>query len=611
MARQVRWGTPGKSDHYPPLRNRWVFLGPALLLGAAAMGLLFLFWIAGFRTPVAPGAVIGQHANIEARCEECHTPRAGVSDTRCQRCHDPAGAGRLNNAAHVLFGSGDPRKAAAAPRVDCAHCHIDHRGRSWALTRVDEGQCSQCHFRTFSAHPQFAVLRNHSTQAPGIRFPHDKHVAELAKQGVVEKDSCIKCHEPSGPTRDLEPISFDRHCASCHAKEGSVGPVEPIPQALLIAPDALAAQGQVNFRLDEFETSRSRINKTFVRHKDDWVLANLRKMRRDIDPEGCAVERGALLARESQLRRKLALSAPLAGLDLPALQGREAALDSEIKGAEARIRAQGGAADPPAGLARLDEVFSAVARSGDAAAKAEATRLRGEIEALRGATAAPAGLPVEDVEARKSELLALLDAVEAADPALRARAEDLRRRLLAFNPGEVGVEMLARVRDQRMAERARVRDEIILRQAGIASPPAALLVAEQRAIRDALLETRRRLREIGEAASGTQALAGEAKAASLQALGVLTAACQKCHILDGPTMLPVRPANPVLARATFVHAPHLLQADCARCHAGVERSKQATELNFKGVESCQECHRPRRVRQDCQSCHRYHPRAMP
>ncbi len=609
--RLVRWGTPGKSDHYPPLRKQWGFLGPALALGAAALGLLLLSWVVGFRTPVAPGAVIGQHATIEARCEECHTSRAGVSDVRCQRCHDPAGAGRLNNAAHVLFGSGDPRKAAAAPRVDCARCHIDHRGRTAAITRVDEGHCSQCHFRSFSTHPQFKVLRDHSTEAPGIEFPHDKHVAELAKQGVGEKDSCLKCHEPSGQARDLEPISFERHCASCHAKEGSVGMVEPIPQTELIAPDALAAQGQVNFRLGEFETSRGRINKTFVRHKDDWVLANLRKMRRDVDPEGFAVERGALLARESQLRRKLALSAPLAGLDLPGLQGREAALDSEIKGAEARIGAQAGAADPPAGLARLDEVLSAVGRSGDAAAKAEAARLQSEVEALRGAPAVPAVLPAEDVEARKKELLALLDAVEGVDPGLKARAEDLRRRLLAFNPGEVGVEMLIRVRDQRVAERARVRDEISLRQAGVASPVAALLAAEQRAIRDALGATQRRLKEIGEIAPGTPALAGEAKAARLQALGVLTAACQKCHVLDGPEMLPVRPANPVLVRATFVHAPHLLQADCARCHAGVEKGKQATELNFKGVESCQECHRPRSVRQDCQSCHRYHPRAMP
>jgi hypothetical protein len=171
--------------------------------------------------------------------------------------------------------------------------------------------------------------------------------------------------------------------------------------------------------------------------------------------------------------------------------------------------------------------------------------------------------------------------------------------------------MLTRVRDQRTAERARVRDEIVLRQAGVAPPPEALLVADQRAIRDALEETERKLREIGESAPSAPPLAGEAKGGRLAALGVLTAACQKCHIVDGPTMLPVRPANAVLVRATFVHAPHLLQAACVRCHAGVEKSKEATAINFKGVESCQECHRPRGVRQDCQSCHHYHPQALP
>jgi len=611
MAREVRWGSPGKSDHYPPLRSRWTFLGPALLAGGGALVLLLLSWGVGYRTPVSPGAVISEHAGVEARCEECHTPRAGVADVRCQRCHDPSGAGRLTNRGHVLFGSGDLRKAAGAPQVDCARCHVDHRGRTTPLTRVDEGHCHRCHFRSLSGHPEFAVLRAESTESPGIEFPHRKHVEEFAKQGVSELDSCLKCHEPSvGQGQDLEPITFDGHCASCHAKDGSVGMVEPIPETELLAPEGLAAEGRVNFKLEEFERSRGRITKVVVRHKDDWVLANLRQMRRDVDPDGFAAERGALLARESQLRRRLALSAPLAGLDLEALRVREAALEKEVKGVEGRIAGQAGAVEPPAGLARLEEVLAAAARTGDAAAAAESEDLRATLDALEGAAARPAVLPADEVEERRRELLALLEAVEAADPALKPRAEDLRRRLLALSPGEPGVDMLSRVRDQRLAERARVRDEIALRAAGVAPPAVALLAGEQRAIRDALAETRRKLEELGEPA-GAPALEGEAKSARLEALGVLTAACQKCHFVDGPQMLPVHAARPVLVRANFVHKPHLLHADCAKCHAGVEKSEDAAELNFRGVESCRECHRPRSVRADCQSCHRYHPQAMP
>jgi hypothetical protein len=113
MARLVRWGTPGRSQHYPPLRAEWRFLRLALVLGGAALVGLLLLWAVGFRGALAPGSVISPHASFEARCEECHTARAGVADVRCQRCHDPSGAGRLTNAAHVFFGSSDPKKAAA------------------------------------------------------------------------------------------------------------------------------------------------------------------------------------------------------------------------------------------------------------------------------------------------------------------------------------------------------------------------------------------------------------------------------------------------------------------------------------------------------------------
>lgn len=607
MPRGVSWGTPGRSLRYLVPRGKWAFVGPALALGGALLVVLLALYLIGYRKPIAPGSVIGAHASFESRCEECHTPRHGIANPRCQRCHDPSGGGRLTNAAHVLFGSGEAKKAAAAPDLACARCHIDHRGRTARLGIVDEAHCRSCHFSSFNGHPEFAVLARESVETPGIQFPHDKHVQEFAKQGVAEKDSCLKCHEPSG--RDLEAISFDRHCASCHAKDGSVGSVEPIPAAPLLSPgDILARGGRNNFRLDEFAESRGRISKTVVRHKDDWVLANLRKLRRDVDPEGFAVERGALMARDGQLRRRLALQAPLASLDADALEARDAALDMETRGLEARLAAQAGAGEPGSGALRLDEVLAAVTASGDAAARAEAEKLRATSAGLRDATSA--ALPPAEYQERRHELLAVLDAVQAADPALKARAEDLRRRLLALAPGEVGADVLARARDQRVAERARVKDEIALRHSGIASPSAALLAGEQRALRDALGETQARLAEV-DLPPGPGPLSVEQRREREDALAVLLQACLKCHVRSGAALARVRPARPVLVHARFVHAPHLLQADCARCHPGVEKSQESSELNLRGVASCRECHRPRQVRADCQACHLYHPPAIP
>ncbi|HVH19496.1 MAG TPA: hypothetical protein VNF72_14455, partial [Myxococcota bacterium] len=181
MARGVSWGTPGRSPHYAPLRAKWTFLGPAL-------GLV-----------KAPGETL---------------PRAGVADVRCQRCHDASGAGRLTGRAHVLFGSGDPRKAAASEPRACVSCHVDHHGRGTRLAAVDQRQCGSCHFKSLSAHPEFALLRTSTPDAPGIQFPHERHMRELAKQNVAAKDACLRCHEPEGPGRDLSPISFARHCGS-------------------------------------------------------------------------------------------------------------------------------------------------------------------------------------------------------------------------------------------------------------------------------------------------------------------------------------------------------------------------------------------------------------
>ncbi len=496
-----------------------------------------------------------------------------------------------------------PPKAASAPDLACARCHVEHRGRSAYLARVDEVHCRSCHFSSFDRHPEFAVLTRETVETPGLQFPHERHVKELGKQGVSEKDSCLKCHEPAG--RDLGPIAFDRHCASCHAKDGSVGSVEPIAAALLLRPSELRGRGgRNNFGLDEFEESRGRISKTRVRHRDDWVLVNVLKLRRDVDPEGFAAERGALQAREGQLQRRLALAAPLATLDEEALRGRESALDLEIQGLEARLSAQAGAAEAGGGVPRLDEVKAAAAASSDSAVRAEAEALVAEGARLRDASGA--ALPPPEYEARRRELLALLDAVEGADPALKARAEDLRRRLLALAPGEEGARGLARARDQRQTERARVRDEIALRASGIASPPAALLAGEQRALRDALADTDARLAEM----DPPRAPAGP-RPESEEALVVLTQACLKCHVRAGAALSRVRAARPVLVHARFVHAPHLLQADCARCHSGVEKSKDSSDLNLKGVASCRECHRPRQVRTDCQSCHLYHAPALP
>jgi hypothetical protein len=614
MARRVAWGTPFKSLHYFFPRGKGRFLVPSLAAGGGLLLLLLLTHLLGWRRPVAPGAVISAHATFEGRCQECHRTGHGASNVRCQRCHDPAGAGRLTQSAHAFFGSADPKVAAAQPNLECARCHVEHRGREASLPEVDQSQCASCHFRGFSGHPEFAVLRRPSREVPGILFTHDRHVKEAMKEtGGAEKDTCVTCHEPQaaaepGRTPDLEPIAFDKHCASCHVKDDSIGIIDPITQEDVLGPEALAGRGLGSVDPDEFDVSRGRVSKIAVAHRDEWVLVNLRKLRREIDPAGYAAERGALLARQNQLERRLAQATPLASEDEATLRARAASVESETKGLEARLAGQTGSASPAQPLARVQDVAAAAAAAGDAAG---AEPLKVKAAGLAAAAFAPAALPVGDHEARRQELLGALEAVASVDPGLKPRADDLRRRLAALRPGDTGTEALTRALDQRKADLARLQDEIVLRESGTAPPATSLLAAEQRATRDAMRLVQARLDQLAAAPEPKANVTPEELERKKQSVEVLTAPCVKCHVVKDAAFTRVVPAGRVLVRSTFAHDPHLKQADCARCHAGVEKSKLSSDLNFKGVESCRECHAPRETRETCATCHKYHPPVAP
>jgi hypothetical protein len=607
MARKVSWGTPRRSEHYVFPRAKYGFVRPWLAIAGGLLALVMVLYAVGVRSPVSPGAVIGAHGTVETSCQACHTTAKGAANIRCQRCHDPATAGRLDNRVHVLFGSGDVKKASAAPALECATCHIEHRGRTARLADVNQLQCTACHFRSFGAHPEFAVLRSENRELPGMRFGHGPatasfkgHVAEvMEKKHLSLAEACATCHEAGG--RDFQPISFDRHCAECHTKAlvATVG----VPAADVLSPSAFVSAGLARQAISEaeFETARGKLSKTVVRHKDDWIMVNARRLRRELEPDAYTTERAALQARLSRLRRRLALAMPLASLTDDDLKDREAALARELDGITRRLET--GPSGTPG--ARVDEVASALQALADPALKAEAASLKG----AAGAAAGP--ITPKEFDARRQQVLALLDAVDAADPALKARTDDLRRRLLSLVPGDTTRDVLSRVRDQREAERMRLADERTLRASGALPPAFSLLVGEQRALQTAIADVESQLARMEEGPPVATSLTAEDRDRKRESLDSLLQSCVKCHVLQGAAVAPVRAARPVLVRSRFVHQPHLLQADCTRCHKGIEASKAASDLNFTGVVSCRECHTGRAARQDCLSCHRYHPPAVP
>jgi hypothetical protein len=609
MARKVSWGTPRRSEHYLTPRPKYAFIRPSLFIGAGLLVLLSVTWAVGLRRPVSPGALISSHGTVETSCQACHSGGQAVN-VRCQRCHDPATAGRLDNRSHVLFGSGDIKKASAAPALECATCHVEHRGRTMPLTNIDQRHCASCHFRGLSGHPEFAVLRTPSRELPGVKFGHGPatssfkgHVAEvMQKRGVDETQACLFCHETSG--RDFQPVSFDRHCAECHQK--ALVATDGIPESDVLKPEVFIGGGFGTQPVTsaEFESGRGRVSKTTVRHRDDWVMANMRRLRRELEPAAHASERSALQARLSRLRRRLALSTPLAQLSLDDLTERETMLQTEIKGLDQRLSAVGQATPPNA--ARVQEVVAALSAAGDETVKAEAQKLKADASATTAAMSPP------EFDARRKQLLSLLEAVETADPQLKVRTDELRRRLISLVPGDSTQEVLTRARDQRQAEVARIHDERALRASGTLPPAAVMLLGERRALQTAIADVEVQLKALDEGPPVATNLTDDDRTRKKESFDALASSCVKCHVMNGASMGRVRAARPVMVRARFLHQPHLqVAADCNRCHAGIAESKVASDLNFKGVQSCRECHGAGNARQDCLSCHRYHPPAVP
>jgi hypothetical protein len=163
---------------------------------------------------------------------------------------------------------------------------------------------------------------------------------------------------------------------------------------------------------------------------------------------------------------------------------------------------------------------------------------------------------------------------------------------------------VARALAERRADQQRVLDELSLRRSGVVPPSANLLARERRALEDALADAAARLQQVGVPPELAPADTARNPTASLASLVVR---CALCHGTEGATLGDPPVTQRVFVRAAFVHGPHLGQATCASCHAGVEASERSGLRHLPGIARCRECHAPRRVLSSCQQCHRYHP----
>jgi hypothetical protein len=371
------------------------------------------------------------------------------------------------------------------------------------MMRIDERDCARCHFRAMDAHPEFDLVRAGVMKDEGLLFTHERHVGEMRKKGL---DRCASCHEATADRRGFEPLTFDRHCARCHGIGGVIsaskgGPIssDPLQRTAVILPGGF----EPPLATDVKELPRQKVQAEKLAHRDQWVILNLWKISREVDPEGFAARRARIVEKIDELRYELR---------------------------------------PPPTPGRLPAA------------------LRREEQLLTSRVAALSRDPAKGSERKR-----------ANDALARVRV------LIELGP------------PPNMVPRGRARPE----------------VEEELAQRQAELEDFDYGGRLAEAVSPAE------RESRLTAMRAMTAPCVLCHVYNGALMQPVRAAVPVLDRARFNHARHLLQRTCEQCHAQVSQSKRADQVNLPGVSSCRECHQPGESSDDCVVCHRYHPPTEP
>jgi hypothetical protein len=574
-----------------PSNDRRLLYGSLLAGALVVVGALGLYAV-GARQTLSPGDVASHHARIDLKCAQCHTSGKGVEPSRCERCHDPSSTGRLEHAAHVWSGSGDLLKGDKAEVLNCAQCHSDHQGRTAVLTKVNDLECASCHgFRSFKNHPEFDAVRGQGTAARGgLEFDHDRHIREAEKASGA---TCETCHEQTSDHRGFKPMTFDKHCASCHSNNGVLlGETDFVPPTMLVLPADVpsALRGK---SLPQIETNpRGRHKATGLRHRDEWVLFNAARLHRGIAPDADAAERASLRQRIAYLEQLQ--QAP--GARLVRRQDREAA----ITALRTEIAALGAGPQAPAG----DE--SVALSQMTAAAQSILSSLPQPPEPAAGANAG-------DFEARRGELLRLLDAIDArAGGAARAKVDALRQRVLAVHPGSMTADDTKRA----LKDRQRRLDHLLVERELDASPRDRIDTPAQDASRDGahiepLLATMRaRLAALEKTIDMEPASDADVEART-GALESLLTACLKCHRLDetGSRMAPVV-SGPVMPHAQFNHAPHILNARCDTCHLRALSSKTSSEALVPPIVSCQKCHKESQVAARCSTCHSYHPQSQ-
>jgi hypothetical protein len=174
-----------------------------IVLIAGLLGLLGTDTVA----QISPGELVTAHASLEgiAHCTQCHTLGRELSNAKCLACHTELRT-RIEGGRgfHARF-----------REKQCAECHKDHHGRTFAIVRFDT--------KTFDHSATGFVLegKHRSQECQACHRADHVKARDIANNGTLMSGrtylglgtACLTCHQ------DVHRAQLGVQCQSCHTAD--------------------------------------------------------------------------------------------------------------------------------------------------------------------------------------------------------------------------------------------------------------------------------------------------------------------------------------------------------------------------------------------------------
>ncbi len=162
---------------------------------------------------ISPGPLSRPHQSLEGatKCSTCHNFGLATRSLKCLDCHT-----EIRRRVEQHIGYHARAYNVSETQMDCAHCHMEHNGRQFPLTKLDRNKYEHRGLTGFALEGRHARLSCEQCH-------NASHIPEAARAEIKIKDlnktflglgkECLNCHQ------DPHAGQLGTECVRCHSQD--------------------------------------------------------------------------------------------------------------------------------------------------------------------------------------------------------------------------------------------------------------------------------------------------------------------------------------------------------------------------------------------------------